>query len=254
MNKVKLVFTTLILVMITASSFGASVILNEYNGVRDDNYLKNNGSDVFWGTILGNGGDWFELVVIEDHLNMAGWIIDVFDNGALSASLQLTTDPIWSDLRSGTIITVSENLADDISYNPCADDWWINVCAKNNGTGTYISASDFSTSNSNTQIIIKDSLSNIVFGPAGEGINPASGIGSDEVFKLEEDPSASITPWSNYMDGTSSTFGAPNVWAQGAYMQDFSALRAGVCIPEPATLSLFAFGGFFAMLMMRKRG
>jgi hypothetical protein len=50
-------------------------------------------------------------------------------------------------------------------------------------------------------------------------------VGSDEVFKLEEDPHGNISPYSNYNDGTSSTFGSPNVWGGGASTQDFSDLR-----------------------------
>lgn len=248
-----MVFASLMFLIMITSAYGADVILNEYNGVRDDMYLKDNSSDTYWGRVLGNGGDWFELVVITDNLNMSGWSIDVYDNGALNATLVLSLNPIWSNIRSGTIITISENLADDVSYEPCNDDWWINVCANDSRTGAYISAKSFSVSHNNTQIVIKDAFANIVFGPAGEGINPVSGIGNDEVFKLEQDPSALITPTGgNYKDGTSSTFGAPNVWSQGANVQDFSALRAGVCIPEPATLSLIAFGGLILYLRRRK--
>ncbi|MHC4091420.1 MAG: hypothetical protein ACYSVY_14290, partial [Planctomycetota bacterium] len=55
--------------------------------------------------------------------------------------------------------------------------------------------------------------------------------------KLEEDPSASITPLSNYQDGQSSTFGSPNIWQGGAQTQDFSELRSVVtpgacCFPN----------------------
>jgi hypothetical protein len=50
-------------------------------------------------------------------------------------------------------------------------------------------------------------------------------VGSDEVFKLEENPSPYIRPNSAYNDGTSSTFGQPNLWADGTQQQDFSALR-----------------------------
>lgn len=252
--KHKAIFASFMFLIIMNSAYGADVILNEYNAVRDDVYLKNNGSDVFWGRIAGNGGDWFELVVITDNLNMSGWMIDVYDNGVLNATLNLTMNPVWSSIRSGTIITISENLADDVSYDPCNDDWWINVCANDSGTGTYISATGFSVSHNNTQIVIKDAFSNVVFGPAGEGINPVSGIGNDEVFKLEQDPSALITPISgNYKDGTSSTFGAPNVWSQGANVQDFSALRAGVCIPEPATLSIIAFSSLILEIKRRRK-
>jgi len=203
----------------------APVILNEYNAVSDIDFLKDAGTDSFWGTVQGNGGDWFELVVTIDHQDLRGWELEISNAGAAPEILTLSSDPVWADVRSGTIITVSEELPDDASYDPAGGDWWINVQAADVASGTYITASDFAVSNLGWQLTIRDAGSAVVFGPAGEGVNPLSGIGSDEVFKLEEDPSADITPLSNYNDGTSSTFGAPNVWGGGAGVQDFRAIR-----------------------------
>ena len=47
--------------------------------------------------------------------------------------LTLSNDSLWSDLRSGTIITITEwttaetGLDTDASYDPSTGDWWINV-------------------------------------------------------------------------------------------------------------------------------
>jgi lysophospholipase L1-like esterase len=214
------------------------IILNEYTGVADTKYLKDNASDTYWGRVLGNGGDWFELVVTQDHLDIRGWQLVVVDNG-VSKTLTLTSNNLWADLRAGTIITVSENKADDIStYDPPNGKWWINVQAKAGGSGTYISATAFDVSQTNSQITIRDSNGTRVFGPAGEGIKPASGIGNDEIFHLEEDPGALITERSNYTDGSTSTFGAPNIYTSGK-VQDFSKLRVipdtGAPTPNPMT-------------------
>ena len=119
------------------------------------------------------------------------------DDGTNLFSLTFTGDPILSDLRSGTIITISEDLPSDVSYDPAQGDWWINLRAGFSGDGLYISASSFDVSNRDTQITLFDVSFEVVFGPAGEGIKPGSGIGTDEVFKLEEDPGPSITPLSN---------------------------------------------------------
>ena len=206
------------------------VILNEYNAVADSMPLKDNGSDTFWGQVLGNGGDWFELAVIQDHLDMRGWKLEISDDtggaGHTVQTLTLTNNNIWSDLRSGTIITVSENLPDNISnYDPAGGYWWINVQAKTGASGTYITATSFKVTNNNWQLTIRNSSSTVVFGPAGEGIKPVTGIGNDEVFKLEEDPGPYITERANYNGGTSSTFGSENIYAGGTLVQDFSALR-----------------------------
>jgi hypothetical protein len=174
------------------------------------------------------------MVVITDHLNMRGWMLDIYEGGALDETLDLTNHPIWSDLRSGTIITVSEDLPSNISYNPAAGDWWINVQANNDADGLYIEASNFVVSSSNWQLRIRNAASQVVFGPAGEGISPASGISNTEIFRLEADPSVSITPASaDYDDGKNfSTFGAPNRWG----VQDFSQLRT--VSPAPASITL----------------
>ena len=215
------------------------IILNEYSAVADSEYLKDDGSDTYWGRVLGNGGDWFELVVTQDHLDIRGWDIDVNDND-VETTLTFTSNSLLSDLRSGTIITVSENLPDDINnYDPSNGKWWINVQADSNASGTFITAAGFDISQKNSQITIKDSNGTVIFGPAGEGINPISGIGNDEIFKLEENPGPYITERSNYNDGSSSTFGNPNIYADGAKVQDFNELRnipdTGTPTPNPLT-------------------
>jgi len=80
------------------------VLLNEYNGVGANSFLGNGNSDTYWGQILGNGGDWFELVVTEDLLDMRGWKFFVSDDtggiGEDVDTLVLTSDPIWSSIRT----------------------------------------------------------------------------------------------------------------------------------------------------------
>ena len=204
------------------------LFLNEYNAVSPTKLLASSGTDTYWGRILGNGGDWFELVVVKDHLDLRGWQVVVRDNGVTQQPLIFTEAPFLADLRSGTILTVAADLASNVSFNPSAGDWWINLRSGASGDGIYISALPFSVSNDNTQITLLDRSGVPVFGPAGEGISPAGGVGSDEVFKLEADPGPGITPGSNFQDGTSSTFGAPNLWSSGTVAQNFSALRAPV--------------------------
>lgn len=227
----------------TAGAFGASIILNEYNPVSGSGFLAGGGFDTYWGTVAGNGGDWFELVVIQDHLDMRNWSLKVDyvgSNGA--ATLSLTDNDIWSDLRSGTIITVSEDLPDDVSYNPFGNDWWINVRANGSGTGTYIESQNFPVDDDDWILTIKDDSNVIVFGPVGEGVHTASGISNTEICRLEENPSALIIPLSDYDDGNVSTFGSPNIW--GSNVQDFSDLRSAV--PEPMTVSLLVVGLIFS--------
>jgi len=242
-GKKKILLVGLVL-FLSVNAFGADVILNEYNAVAGGAYL--NGGDVevdddggracdlYFGRILGNGGDWFELVVITDHLDMRNWKLDILNDGILDETLDLTNHDIWSDLRSGTIITVSEDLPSDISYNPAGGDWWINVQANNTTNGLYIEATNFTVHAENWQLTIRDSVGTVIFGPAGEGVSPASGVSDTEIFRLEANPSAAITPLSaDYDDGDGlSTFGLPNQWGE----QDFYQLRSVVAAPSTLTL------------------
>jgi hypothetical protein len=234
-----------VLLALTGQVWAADVILNEYNAVDSNDFLGGGNSsaddsggrayDTYFGRVKGNGGDWFELVVIKDHLDLRQWHLDIFDNGLFDKTLDLTNAAIWSDLRSGTIITVSEDVPSDISYNPAAGDWWINVQANDTADGLYIEAQSFKVSNSNWQLRIRNAAGTVVYGPVGEGIAPTSGVGATNVFRLEADPSATITPTSkNYKDGSNfSTFGAPNRWGS----QDFDTLRA-VVTPEVEAITV----------------
>ena len=246
---VKKVLMVCLILIFSGNIFGADVILNEYNPVGDSVFLNGGdasadqdggrASDSYFGRVPGNGGDWFELVVITDHLDMRNWMLDIFNSGSFDETLNLTNHSIWADLRSGTVITVSEDLPSDISYNPAAGDWWINVQAENDADGLYIGASNFTANSSNWQLRIRNSDGDIVYGPAGEGVSPASGVGDTEIFRLEAIPTALITPASaDYDDGDRlSTFGLPNQWG----LQDFFQLRSVVA--ESSTLTLLSPDG-----------
>jgi hypothetical protein len=234
----------LILVCSTAT-FASDIILNEYNAVDPADFLNGGNAavdqdggrayDSYFGRIQGNGGDWFELVVIKDHLDMRAWKFDIYNNGTLDKTLNLTNHSIWSDLRSGTIITVAEDVPSDVSYDPGSGDWWINVQAHNGADGLYIDADNFAVSSNNWQLRIRDSTGKVVFGPAGEGVSPATGIGNTEIFRLEADPSGMIAADSpEYDDGKDfSTFGAPNRWGG----QDFRKLRTLAASPASIEVS-----------------
>ena len=113
-------------------SGSAAVILNEYNAVSSGNFLKDGGSDGRLGVVQGNGGNWFELVVTEDHTDMRQWSL-AWTEGGDAGVLVLTDAPQWADLRAGTIVTFSEldhaagGLDTDMSYDPAGGDWWLHV-------------------------------------------------------------------------------------------------------------------------------
>lgn len=124
------------------------------------------------GRIQGNGSDWMELVITSDHTNLGGWSIEWSEAysagnstdgqaGRRGGRLTFANDPAWSDLRAGTILTISQaksiwidtdynglnrnftegvnemnggdyklDLSTDLSFNPTAGDWWMHVSTK----------------------------------------------------------------------------------------------------------------------------
>jgi hypothetical protein len=241
-NPTRLALSLVGLLALPTAASAAQMILNEYNGVAPSVYLNGGtaavdddggaAADVTLGRVLGNGGDWVELVVVADHLDIRGWRLTVCDNAVCAADLVFTNAALWSDLRAGTLITVSADQPEDVSYAPPAD-WWINVRAAPGASGTYISASAFSVSQNNSQITIHDDLGGLIFGPAGEGIAPGVGVNQREVFKLETNPSAlTAANAPGYNDGSSSSFGAPNRFGGGLGVQDLSALRQHLPYPD----------------------
>jgi hypothetical protein len=244
------VFATLgaaaLLVSSSGMAMGASMFLNEYNAVKSTSTLKSPGTDSYFGLVMGNGGDWMEFVVTQD-LDIRGWSVVTTQAGAADATIVLPSTAAFASLKSGTIFTIAEDVATDMSFNPGTNDWWVNYQA---------SFSFVDATNDNFQVWIYNSADDLIFGPAGEGVYPLSGVGGDEVFKLETNPSASITNDSiYYKDGTSSTFGAPNLWSAGAITQDFSLLRNIDPVPEPSSILALLSGiaGFGGIALKRRK-
>ncbi len=270
---------------ISSSVIGSDLIVNEWNCVGGTKWLGNPSSatascpspdgiggaacsteeDVYFGRSLGNGGDWIEIVINKDHTDIRGWKLqwieaaatdadgtDVwYENGAVpQGEILFSGAAIWSDLRAGTILTITESstvlggLDSDTSFNPCNGDWWINVncfdatlvtCNANvvdPQNPTYNDPMDVGNDNWASRIV--NAQGQIVIDLVGEG-QPSwggTGVSSREVVRLEESPSQAITPYSRYDDSDSSSFGQPNGWSdtvtQCKTYQDFSVLRSPV--------------------------
>jgi len=231
-------------------------VLNEWNAVSAANTLS--GGDETLGTIPGNGGDWFELVVVDNDLDIRGWRLVLSDNDGPSQAVRdefiFADDPLLAELEGGTIITISEQFGDDVEFLPAFGDWHINLQANSADEGAYFTAasqSNFSTNNDNWQLSIFDSGGTLVFGPAGEGIGATTGVNSSEVGELKVDPSNAVNPLVDYGDSDSSTFALPNVSA--GVPQDFTALRypyvrldvdcsGGVTITDALRIAQFSVG------------
>lgn len=258
------------------SSTRADVILNEYNAVSSGNFLDDGtGRDQTFGQIFGNGGNWFELLVVGDNVDMRGWKLkwtedEIVSTGGPTAegTITLSNHDIWSNLRAGSIITIIEtstagfegfDTSTDISYDPAAGDWWINIAtmeehAKGEAGLAQTVTNDgvpgeFSVGNSDWTLTIMDPSDMVIFGPVGEGAEGwTAGVSGREGGSLEgplgsgDQPATleqwrSITPASELYDDTGSTsFGQPNVdydseTGQFSPLQDLTPLRELVTSP-----------------------
>lgn len=213
------------------------IVLNEWNAVADDHWLGGelgDGADAALGRRAGNGGDWIELLVTED-LDLRGWTLEMTSR-TTETTLTLTHDPVFTEVRAGTILTIAEDLPEDAAYDPDGGDWRFHLRAGADGSGRYVSATPFDVTSRDWQLTLVDPDGRVRFGPAGEGVSPRDGLSSDEVGVLTTTPDTDTRrDTGKYDSATSSTFGAPNVWVDGA--QDLDRMRGytgGVVDVDPS--------------------
>ncbi len=262
-------------VVLPASS---AVILNEYNAVSSANLLNGglipeppdgDGEDTFFGTVPGNGGDWFELVVVGDGtagtVDLRGWKIEIKEAAGdvfvPQDTIVLSQDPYWAAVPTGTILTFTEKTTAEGGL-----DTWIHKASSLGQPGGYLWSNihifdadyidqaastigeGIGVGGNNTQFRIlrprpgSPGDYDIVAGPVGEGIQPLSGVNNTEVLELEADPAPSVSPYLDefdaqdplnlvYDDGNGSTFGAPNRFGGGTLEQNFAAYQAANSAP-----------------------
>jgi uncharacterized protein (TIGR03382 family) len=202
----------------------AAVVLNEWSAVEPGETLSE--GDPALGAVEGNGGDWLEFVILTDHTDLRGWSIELRDRAGLESRLTFSEAPVLSDLRSGTLLTVAEDMPEDTAYDPAGGDWRLHLRAGRSGSGVSISALPFDVSPRDWQLTLRDREGRLRYGPVGEGQGGLAGIGKDEVGALQADPGPDTRRDGAYAAADQSSFGAPNRWAGGE--QDLSALRDGI--------------------------
>jgi len=226
------------IVVTTIFTGSPKVVLNEFNSVEPGRLLDNAGTDLGFGTIGGNAGDWFEIVTLEDNLDMRGWSFELWSNApegemTRNAELILGDDPLLDGIRAGSIITIAESISDNLSYSPESDDWTMNWRANSAGAGAmFATQTDFDTNNSKWRLIVRDAAGDAVAPVAGETEpwdDANGGVSGREVFALNVDPVPQVDPVVDYIDTTVSTFGLPNLVVSAedpaGTPQDFTELR-----------------------------
>lgn len=227
-----------------------------------------NATDKHFGRVESNGGDWFELVVTgtgaAGTVDLRGWSIEIGQphgpGFTTSAMLRLSNHAYWAAVPAGTILTfIERNTAQGgldtgivlRDRRATLGDTWTNIWI---GDATYLTYTDALTNgytvvdgvvsgvavdDLGTRLRIKDAAGRIVFGAAGEGVSPLSGVNQNEVFELQADPAPSVSPLATaYLDdATGSSFGWPNEWVAGT--QGFTPY---VYVPTPYEIWVAGFG------------
>jgi hypothetical protein len=280
----------------TLKVFGnnSPVLLNEYNAVSSSNFLGGGTvdsptfTDSFFGRVTGNGGEWFELVVVGNGsagstVDMRGWKIDVVSDTG-TRTLALSQHPYWQNVVSGTLLTFTVNSAanggadteihkasrlHDPGGNPnqvgnLRGYVWSNIWIQDS---LFVdkAASTFSDSlginQSATQFVLRNSAGVAFYGPAGEGIasvldagipTTLIGVSSSEALQLEVNPAPSVDPlFGAYKDITSSSFGNPNLWSEGAASQQFGSFVLANSPPQFTTQPIQNARGSYSYVIGR---
>lgn len=199
------------------------VVVNEFNAVRAGVLLLGGEDPAFVGDdALGNGGDWVELLVVDD-VDLRGWTLEMWDRDNDDELLVQREEfvfadaPFLADVKAGTLITISQIRPDDLSWNPSVGDWTINLQSNAADEGAYITAasqSDFDTNNKNMHLLLRDSqgvLATPVVGETSAWDAEVGGVSSSEVQMLCTVPSNTVDALADYLDnGDYSTYGEPN--------------------------------------------
>ena len=214
-------------------------------------------------------------------VDLRGWEIELADNAsfpfAAEETIVLSQDSRWAAVPTGTILTFTEkrtaegglDTAWESLDNLATNGWiWSNIWIGDSALIDYTDeatngyeidagsgeVSGVAVSNDDTWFVIRDAFGDPVFGPAGEGIAPISGVGSTEVFELEADPLPGVSPLveasdgppaiDGYDDGSESTFGRPNEWEGGTITQNFAPyVSDGATDPLEDYLASFGLSG-----------
>ncbi len=192
------------------------LILNEYSAVASDKFLKNGGTDSYFGRVLGNGGSWLELIVIKDRLNLHNAKIKIEEGCNEIFSAKFPELKTIGYLRKGTMLTLS-NEPTNMSYFPFAPysgDWRLNLNINDlvNKSGEFLLSSENSVISITNEDGTKFRLTK-----TGEGVRDKYIIDNEEVYKLKANPTIETSPYNiNYGDDNNqeaiSTFGSPNRW------------------------------------------
>jgi len=193
------------------------LVLNEYNAVASVREFI--GESATPGN--GNGGDWYEFVVVEDNLDLRGYVIQLFDNKGdqlrrPASTVRFGDDPRIANAPAGTIITISEEQLTDLNFDGVTD-WHINFQISPTATGPFFTGGGtFNSTRVGQAVLVRDAAGNVVVPLSGETEawdDANGGVSGGEVMSLCTSPTPGfvLDPIADYSDnGAFSSFGQPN--------------------------------------------
>jgi hypothetical protein len=196
-----------------------ALVLNEYNAVKSSEVLADGGVDAAFGPVVGNGGDWIELLVTQDDLDLRGWSVELWDreNGPLELrdTIVFTDAAVLSQVMSGTIITIAESQPEDPSYDPRERDWTINARSATGVPSVIVTddAGNFDSNRHSFRVRIRDAagVSQSPFMGETDEWRSFGNVGGDEVYARCDAPTPDGHPAvGDPRDTNRSTFGQPN--------------------------------------------
>ncbi|MDI6802378.1 MAG: phospholipase D-like domain-containing protein [Bacteroidota bacterium] len=148
----KFVLFVFVMIFATSSIFSQSIIINElYNSSGND--------------------EWVELLVVQDGLDIRSWDIrDFSSTGGALAPLVFTTNALWNNLKSGTVIIIArpENTFPE-DFDP--SDYSLTIKSNNS---TYFTGNVFSIAGTSDAVQIRNTSQTHIFGVSWGPANAAS--------------------------------------------------------------------------------
>lgn len=205
--------------------------LNELNGV--DNSGRWNGSDPAFPESTDNGGDWFELLVLEDNTDLRGWSVELWDRDRKSNLYKQTETFTFADderlasTPAGLLVTISEDIPEDPIFDQI-NDWHINATASSELPSELLVAagrSNFDTSANGIQLVVRapdGTASGLLVGETRSWMQVHRPLDGNRILTTcAEGAIDRVTAYA--AEALTSTFGEPNQC--GGSTQDLSDLR-----------------------------
>ncbi len=186
----KFVLFLAVMIISTSTIFSQQIIINEiFNGAAQTD-------------------EWIELLVIQDGLDIRGWDIRDFSSGGTAqAPLVFSSNSLWSNLKSGTLIVITQVAAHIEDTD--ASDYVVTIKATN---ATYFSGNPFNVAATSEAIQIRNTSQTHIFGVSWGSANAGS-IPSPKVHFTAASTSNTVTAFTG--DNVSQLTNVAN-WAQNS--------------------------------------